>query len=96
MKTTEVDAVKIAAQWDRRGFSCDLWLDPLGQHWEGYVHDVDELLMLIEGALELECDIKTVRPAIGEELFIPAHTVHSVRNIGETAARWLYGYRVRR
>jgi quercetin dioxygenase-like cupin family protein len=45
---------------------------------------MDELLMLMEGALELEMQGKTIRPAIGEEVFIPAHTNHSVRNIGST------------
>lgn len=93
MKTTAVNAQEVAVQWVLRGFTCDLWLDPPGQRWEGYVHDVDELLMIVEGVLELECDTKISRPALGEEVFIPAYTVHSVRNVGGTKARWLYGYR---
>jgi hypothetical protein len=28
-------------------------------------------------------------------VFIPARALHTVRNIGGTTARWLYGYRER-
>ncbi len=35
----------------------------------------------------------TLRPAIGEEILVPAHTSHTVRNTGSTTARWLYGYK---
>ena len=34
-----------------------------------------------------------VRPAVGEEVLIPAGVLHTVRNIGGTAAQWLYGYK---
>jgi quercetin dioxygenase-like cupin family protein len=87
------DRAKIAKDWTARGFNCDLWVDPPGQVWQDYVHSTDELLMLIEGALELEMQGKTFCPVIGEEIIIPAHTPHSVRNIGDTTARWLYGYK---
>jgi mannose-6-phosphate isomerase-like protein (cupin superfamily) len=33
------------------------------------------------------------QPSPGEELFIPAGAIHSVRNLGTTRACWLYGYR---
>ncbi len=88
----EIDRKQIAKDWKARGFSCGVWVDPPGQVWEDYVHTSDELLMLMEGVLELELQGKTLRPAIGEEIFIPAHTSHTVRNIGGTTAKWLYGY----
>lgn len=82
----------ISRNWAARGFSCDLWVDPPGQRWEGYVHATDELVMVMEGEVEFEIDGTVHHPAIGEELFIPVGAVHSVRNIGNTTARWLYGY----
>ena len=88
-----LDRAQIAMDWKARGFTCGLWVDPPGQVWEDYVHSTDELLMLIEGTLELEMQGKTLRPAIGEEILIPAHTSHTVRNIGGRTARWLYGYK---
>ncbi|WP_346836930.1 cupin domain-containing protein [Microbulbifer sp. SAOS-129_SWC] len=78
--------------WAARGFSCDLWVDPPGQRWEDFVHAVDELLMPVEGQLEVEIDGDLHRPRVGEELLIPAGAHHSVRNIGPVTARWLYGY----
>lgn len=89
--TGKLDRAQIAKDWQARGFSCDLWVDPPGQVWEDYVHSTDELLMLMEGALELEMQGKTFSPAVGEEILIPAHTSHTIRNTGATA-RWLYGY----
>src|SRR3989442_15844298 len=87
----EVDREKIEMEWKARGFSCDLWVDPPGQVWEDYVHSTDELLMLMEGKLELEMQGKTFRPAVGEEGLIPARTNHSVRNIGGSTGRWPLG-----
>lgn len=91
-----VEIAKIEKDWSERGFGCGLWVDPPGQVWKDYVHAVDELLMVVEGNLEIEIEGKPFRPEPGEELFIPANTRHSVRNLGKTTARWLYGYRRRR
>ena len=83
---------QIQLDWQTRGFSCGLWVDPPGQVWENYVHATDELLMVLEGELELEMQGRVFRPKVGEEVFIPACVTHSVRNVGGTTARWLYGY----
>ena len=88
-----MDQEQIAQDWTARGFSCGLWIDPPGQRWEGFVHDTDELVLLIEGELELEIEGEVHRPQPGDELFIPAGARHSVRNIGGTTSKWLYGYR---
>jgi cupin 2 domain-containing protein len=39
---------------------------------------------------------KVLRPPVGEEVFIPAGVVYSVRNRGKTTSRWLYGYKIGR
>jgi len=95
MQASKPDRAKVAKDWQARGFSCDLWVDPPGQVWEDYVHSTDELLMLMDGKLELEMKGKAFRPAIGEEVLIPANTSHTVSNVGGTTARWLYGYKAR-
>lgn len=56
------------------------------------MHPVDELVIVLEGQMEFEVAGKIHHPEIGAELFIPAKVVHSARNIGQTTARWLYGY----
>lgn len=88
-----IDQAEVARDWVARGFSCALWVDPPGQRWEDFVHPTDELVMLLEGELELEVAGALSRPTVGEEIFIPAGASHSVRNVGGTTARWLYGYR---
>ena len=87
------DREQIAADWEARGFSCDLWTATPGQRWEDFVHPTDELVLVLEGQIEFEVDGTVCHPAVGEELHIPAHTVHSARNVGTTTARWLYGYK---
>jgi mannose-6-phosphate isomerase-like protein (cupin superfamily) len=88
-----LNSINIEQSWHARGFSCDLWVDPPGQEWLDYVHSVDEVVMLLEGELEMEMQEKRFRPKIGEEVFIPASVSHTVRNVGGTTARWLYGYK---
>jgi len=87
------DRTRIARDWESRGFSCDLWTDPPGARREDFVHDVDELLTVVEGGLEGEIGGRRMRPAPGEEIFIPARARHSVRNPSGATSRWLYGYR---
>jgi len=90
MKLTQSEIEK---DWHSRGFSCSLWTDPPGACWEDYVHDVDELLMVLEGEVEFEMKNKKSILPIGKEILIPAKVVHCVRNIGKTTSKWLYGYK---
>ncbi len=83
----------IQKDWARRGFSCELWTDPPGQRWEDFRHATDELVTVLEGAVEFEIEGEVHHPQAGEELLIPAGALHSARNIGETTARWLFGYK---
>lgn len=88
-----VEIARVEKNWSERGFSCELWVDPPGQVWKDYVHAADELLMLVEGQLEVEIGGRPIRPKPGEELLIPAQAIHTVRNLGNATVRWLYGYR---
>jgi quercetin dioxygenase-like cupin family protein len=87
------DRQAVARSWRERGFSCGLWVDPPGRVWADYVHDVDELVMVVEGDVEFEVSGQAYRPAPGEEVLIPARAKHTVRNLGLGESRWLYGYR---
>ena len=94
MRTQEkVNLREIEAAWRTRGFSFGVWTDPPGQVWENYVHDADELFMVAEGEVEIEMEGEILRPGPGDEVLIPAKTRHTVRNTGNIAAHWLYGYR---
>jgi mannose-6-phosphate isomerase-like protein (cupin superfamily) len=52
--------------------------------------------MTLEGDVEFEIGGKVLQPRVGEEVFIHAGVIHSVRNRGKTSSRWLYGYRIDR
>lgn len=84
---------QIAARWHELGYSCDLWVDAPGQVWENFVHDTDEWVQVVEGELEMTFDGTTRRMGPGEACHIPAGTRHTVKNVGGTTARWLYGYK---
>jgi mannose-6-phosphate isomerase-like protein (cupin superfamily) len=49
--------------------------------------------MILEGDVEFEIGSHILRPAVGEEVLIPAGVLHSVRNTGGITSRWLYGYK---
>ncbi|GMV99762.1 MAG: hypothetical protein AMXMBFR84_09010 [Candidatus Hydrogenedentota bacterium] len=87
-----MDFQQIKRQWESRGFSCALWTDPPGQVWKDFIHETDELVLLVEGQIEVEMNGEAHRPAVGEEVYIPAGTLHTVRNAGPTVSHWYYGY----
>ena len=86
---------QIKEDWNSRGYSFGVFKDPPGRVWADFVHKVDELVVLAEGELEVEIDGKEQRPQIGEEVFIPANAVHTVRNVGVGNNVWFFGYRNR-
>ncbi len=87
------DRQQTARDWNERGFGCDIWADSPGQVWADFVHGTDELVMLIEGEIELRFAGKVLRPEVGEEVLIPAGVAHTVINVGNRGNRWFYGYR---
>jgi mannose-6-phosphate isomerase-like protein (cupin superfamily) len=89
----KTDRDKAAADWAKRGFSCDFWIDPPGRPWESITHATDELIVVLEGEMEFEVAGQVCCPTVGEELLIPARAIHFARTIGATTARWLYGYK---
>ena len=89
-----MDQNHIEKDWDSRGYSFGVFRDSPGQVWADFVHRTDELVVLVEEEIEVEIEGKAERPQIGEEVFIPANAVHTVRNIGRTNNVWYYGYRI--
>ena len=91
---TEIPArQQTIADWSSRGYSCDIWTDPPGQVWADFRHPTDELVMLIDGAIELRFSGRVIRPRSGEEVLIPAGVSHTVINTGSATNHWFYGYK---
>ena len=91
--TPNLDQSAVEQRWCERGFSCDLWVDRPGQVWADFVHETDELVLVVRGQVEFEFGGEVHHPECGHELLIPARTRHTVRNLGGTQAEWLYGYK---
>jgi mannose-6-phosphate isomerase-like protein (cupin superfamily) len=87
-----VDQAAVAVDWRARGYSCGTFIDPPGQCWEGFLHDCNELVTVVEGRLEMVVAGETVTMGPGDEVFIPKGALHSVRNIHHDTSVWLYGY----
>ena len=85
---------QIRKDWEYRGYSFGVFKDPPGQVWADFVHRTDELVVLAEGEIEIEIEGKLQQPQIGDEVFIPAQAVHTVRNVGSTNNVWYYGYKI--
>ena len=87
-----VDRDTVAADWRGRGYSCDLFVDPPGREWNDFVHATNELVTVAEGRLELTVGTTQLVAEPGDEVFIPRHCRHSVKNIHGGTTRWLFGY----
>jgi len=87
-----IDRDAVAADWKRRGYSCDMFVDPPGREWNGFVHATNELVTVYEGRLELTVAGERLIAEPGDEVFIPRGAVHSVRNLHDGTTRWLFGY----
>ncbi len=77
---------------ERRGRSCDLFVDPPGRAWIDFVHAGNELVTVMEGELELTIAGASLRAGPGDEARIPRRARHSLRNVHRGTTRWLYGY----
>ena len=84
---------QIKTDWESRGYSFGILKDPPGQVWADFVHRTDELVVLAKGEIDIEIEGKSQQPPIGEEVFIPANAMHTVRNVGKTNNVWYYGYK---
>ena len=66
-----VDQDAVSANWLERGFSCGLWTDSPGQIWRDFVHDTDEIVMVVEGEVEFEIGGEVHRPRLARSCSFP-------------------------
>lgn len=87
-----VNRTDVERDWKGRGFSCDLFTDPPGREWNDFVHKDDELVAVVQGTMRFDIGEEEMVLKPGDEVFIPAGTKHSTKNVGNGVAEWLYGY----
>ena len=88
-----IDIDALERSFAERGYSFGIFVDPPDQEWLGFVHDVDEIVVPLEGSVTITVAGTAHRPAIGDEVFIPANAVHDVVTGRDGSSRWAYGYR---
>ncbi|MHA1537915.1 MAG: cupin domain-containing protein [Alphaproteobacteria bacterium] len=87
-----VNPMAVGLDWGRRGFHCRQMRDPPGQEWRDFVHDADELVLVLKGRLEISLAGHIIEAEEGDEVFIAGGAVHTVRNAATATTIWLYGY----
>ncbi|HUT49139.1 MAG TPA: cupin domain-containing protein [Alphaproteobacteria bacterium] len=91
-----VNPMSVGMDWGRRGYTCDRIADPPDKEWRDFVHETNELIVVLDGRLEIEVDIdgdiQRFDVMTGDELFVPGGANHTVRNMHSGTTRWLYGY----
>lgn len=87
-----LNRTEVAEDWGRRGYTCDLFVDPPGREWNDFVHATNELVTVLDGTLKLTIQDEELIALPGDEIFIPKGVSHSVKNIADIATCWLYGY----
>ncbi len=43
-----VDRDDVARDWAARGYGCGVFVDPPGRQWNGFVHDTNELVTVVQ------------------------------------------------
>lgn len=87
------DEVSLRREFEAKGYSFDIFVDPAGQQWMGFIHPVDEIVVPLEGQVSIFIDGVHHQPAVGEEVFIPARAVHDAITSNDGPSRWAYGYK---
>ncbi|HDN25552.1 MAG TPA: cupin domain-containing protein [Thioploca sp.] len=87
-----VESAIVATDWKARGYSCDLFTDPPGREWNDFVHNCDEVVTVLDGQLEMTVEGQHFILEPGDEVFIPRHVLHCVKNLHHATTHWLYGY----
>ena len=83
---------ELTKTWNSRGFRCEERIDAPGKADPLHAFDHDELLVVLEGDIEVDIAGKTLCPTAGESVVIPAGAEHEVRNVGSQPARCLHGF----
>lgn len=94
-----VNPMSVGMDWGRRGFTCDRIADPPDKEWRDFEHETNELIVILDGRLEIEIEVDGVTQRLdvmtGDEVFVPAGANHTVRNLHTGVTRWLYGYQAK-
>ncbi|MCA9804116.1 MAG: cupin domain-containing protein [Cyanobacteria bacterium HKST-UBA02] len=84
-----IESGNIAAELRRQGLEVFAWSDAPGATYSPHSHGHDETIVVIAGCIEFEIDGVRHLLEKGDELVLPAGTVHSAVNPGDKPVRYL-------
>jgi len=80
--------------WHSRGYSFGIGSIKLNKGVDEAVHnDQDELVVAVNGKLEFTIDGRMTVVGCDTEVFIPAKSIHSIKNVGAEVSKIYYGYK---
>ena len=77
---------------DHPGFTFGTFRDPPGKVWADFVHDQDEYVVIVDGAVEVTVGGETALCRPGDLVRIPAGVAHTLRTTEAGGSVWHYGY----
>ena len=89
-----IDKLKI--DWTERGFSFAVGTIKAGDAVDEAFHeDQDELVLMESGEYEFIIGNETFLQKGNIEVFIPAGSVHSIKNLGKSDSKIYFGYKMK-
>ncbi len=85
--------MSVKAELEGQGYRCFAWSDSPGTVYPPHTHPHDEVLCVLQGAMEMEVagQKRVLRP--GDRLELPRNTVHSARVLGDEPVEYLIAQR---
>ena len=89
-----MDITELEKGWTERGFSFAVGTIKAGDAVDEVFHDdKDELVLMESGEFEFSIGEEMIRQNGNIEVFIPAGSVHSIKNLGENDSKIYFGYK---
>ena len=87
-------AAALKRTMEDEGFSVFLWSDPPGATYSPHMHSDDQSHWIVSGILELDvAGYGLFHLSAGDRDFMPAHTEHSAKVVGDESVVYLIGSR---
>ena len=95
-KGTAIDIDELEKDWAERGFSLGVGTIKAGDAVDEAFHDdKDELVLMENGEYEFVIGNETFRQNGNTEVLIPAGSVHSIKNLGQSDSKIYFGYKAK-
>jgi len=88
------DAADLGGRLGREGFDVVVWTDAPSTHYAAHAHASDEVIWVVDGAIEFHAGGSAFRLGPGDRLILPAGTRHTA-DAGARGATYLIGERRR-